>query len=202
MSRSPDRRKVSITGYRKERLLLYALLLFVVPIALATLLATFRQPPEPISRSAKDLVVERAKRVGNFPAAPGTHKVVRVISGDTVDIRAPGDGVVRARLRCIVSPTRGEPLALASKRHLAKLILGRIVTVETEGRDEQGRLLASVTTSQGDINRKMLEDGFARLTRQEMIKSQPPELALKNCDPSYYETEQKARTAQVGVWKL
>ena len=105
----------------------HAVLFFVLPIAVLTLFGGVSEPDEPASQAARDLETLRADRPSGFPAAPGTHVVLRVIDGDTLDVRAPGRGVERVRLACIDAPQRGQKHALTSRRQLLERVAGRML---------------------------------------------------------------------------
>jgi micrococcal nuclease len=105
-------------------------------------------------------------------AEPGSATVVRVVDGDTVDLRL-GRGTERARLLGIDTPETVKPGAPvdcygpeASARTKALLPKGTEVrlTRDEEARDRYGRLLVYVALEADGtfVNRLLLEEGFAR----------------------------------------
>ena len=106
------------------------------------------------------------------PAPPGTATVVRVVDGDTVDLRV-GRRAETARLLGIDTPETVDPDAPvgcfgpeASARTKELLPAGTAVRVarDVEARDRYGRLLVYLTRVRDDlfVNRSLLVDGFAR----------------------------------------
>lgn len=106
------------------------------------------------------------------PSAPGTATVVRVVDGDTIDVRL-GRTAETARLLGIDTPETVKPGAPvdcfgpeASARTKELLPAGTAVrlTRDAEARDRFGRLLVYVTRVRDDlfVNRALLADGFAR----------------------------------------
>lgn len=78
-----------------------------------------------------------------------TCDVVRVVDGDTLDVRCPGNPrVERVRLLGLDAPERGDPGAAAARDRLARASGGRVTLTlrglpETPIRDGFGRLLAT-----------------------------------------------------------
>lgn len=98
------------------------------------------------------------------PSAPYTGKVVRVIDGDTVDVRV-GRHVRRVQLLDINAPERGQCWADAATRRIAwRLPIGSRVKLRQDGpaRDAAGRYLAYVWNARGElVNRDLPRVGLA-----------------------------------------
>ena len=105
-------------------------------------------------------------------APPGTATVVRVVDGDTVDVRV-GRAAETARLLGIDTPETvdpSEPVGCfgpeASARTKELLPAGTPVRLarDVEARDRYGRLLVYVVRERDDlfVNRSLLADGYAR----------------------------------------
>lgn len=106
------------------------------------------------------------------PPEPGTATVVRVVDGDTIDVRL-GRTAETARLLGIDTPETVKPGAPvdcfgpeASARTKELLPPGTEVRLarDAEARDRFGRLLVYVVRVRDDlfVNRSLLADGFAR----------------------------------------
>lgn len=90
-----------------------------------------------------------------------TGRVVRVADGDTITVLV-GQTQRRVRLRAIDAPERpGQPYSEASRRHLASLIAGQIVTVDAPSRDRYGRDLGEVRLNGVSANAAQVEAGYA-----------------------------------------
>ncbi len=105
-------------------------------------------------------------------APPGTATVVRVVDGDTVDVRV-GTRAETTRLLGIDTPETDDPQEPvgcfgpeASARTKELLPAGTAVRLarDVEARDRYGRLLVYLTRVRDDlfVNRSLLADGFAR----------------------------------------
>ncbi|MEO0436550.1 MAG: thermonuclease family protein [Pseudomonadota bacterium] len=182
-------RVVSIFRTGTRQFLAYAFFLFILPVAFIALVSGLEQPKEPSSRAARELAERQATSTFAFPAAPGTHKVVRVISGDSLDVRAPGRGVERVALACVNAPKIGQMFARNSRRKLFDRIAGRIVRIREIGRDASGVPLVELLSSDEDINLWMLSNGYAWKTPS------------ANCKAPYTDAERAARDRFAGLWQ-
>jgi micrococcal nuclease len=132
---------------------------------------------------------------------PGTATVVRVVDGDTVDVRL-GRRAETARLLGVDTPETvapGEPVDCygpeASDRTKELLPAGTEVRVErdVEARDRYGRLLVYLVRVRDDlfVNRSLLADGYARPLSIAPNESYRAELARASSE---------ARSAGRGLW--
>ena len=70
-------------------------------------------------------------------------QVVGVADGDTLTLRVDG-GNVRVRLDGIDAPELGQPYGKSARRSLAQICRGKAATAVERGKDDEGRILASV----------------------------------------------------------
>jgi micrococcal nuclease len=108
------------------------------------------------------------------PAEPSTARVVRVVDGDTLVVRAGGRDVTIRLLGIDTPETHRGPVecgGVAASRHLARLAPAgssvRPVTDPGSGdtRDRYWRLLAYVDTRVGDLGERQLRAGLAYVYR-------------------------------------
>jgi micrococcal nuclease len=128
-------------------------------------------------------------------------QVLRVVDGDTIQVRLDGGAVERVRYIGIDTPESvapGRPVECygpAAARENARLVGGSTVTLSTdeEQRDRYGRLLAYVRrTSDGlFVNAALVRDGFATTLRI------PPNVAHAR---RFADLERRARRARRGLW--
>lgn len=109
--------------------------------------------------------------------------------GDTVGIA--GEII---RMRYIDAPEMGQPLnwqtvdaGELARRHLVALLSNKEVTIITKGRDIYDRHLGIITTDGKELNRAMIEDGYA--------------IAYFTAPLRYRWLEIKARLKGAGLWK-
>jgi micrococcal nuclease len=133
--------------------------------------------------------------------APGTATVVRVVDGDTVDVRVGRDAET-ARLLGIDTPETvdpNEPVGCygpeASARAKELLPVGTAVRLarDVEARDRYGRLLVYIVRARDDlfVNESLLADGFARPLSIAPNDAHRAELARVSAE---------ARAAGRGLW--
>ena len=181
-------RVVSIFRTGTRQFLAYALFLFLLPLGFILLMSGLEPPTEPSSRAARELAQRQTESEFAFPAAPGTHKVVRVISGDLLDVRAPGRGVERVALACVDAPDAGQKFAQQARRKLFDRVAGRIVRIKEIDKNAGGMPLVEVLSSDEDINHWMLVYGYGWNTPSD------------KCQALYADAEQAARDRFSGLW--
>jgi endonuclease YncB( thermonuclease family) len=79
-----------------------------------------------------------------------TGRVVAVIDGDTIKILDADNTEYKVRLGGIDAPERGQPYSSASRKHLASLVAGKEVFVESDKQDVYGRELGKVWVQPSD----------------------------------------------------
>ena len=132
-----------------------------------------------------------------------TGRVVAVTDGDTIKILDAEKVQHKVRLTGIDAPERGQPLGTVSREHLASLVAGKEVRVESDKSDRYGRILGKVWVQPADCpscgktldaNHAQLLAGMAWWYRY-YAKQQPPE------DQGRYESaEDEARARGWGLW--
>ena len=117
--------------------------------------------------------------------------VTHIVDGDTFDI----EGDERVRLIGIDTPERGEKYYRESTEYLRSLVDGKRVRLKKDvsKRDRYGRLLRHVYVDDVWINKKMIEDGYARLL------TYPPDVSHVEVFSLF---EQKAREKKIGLWGI
>jgi endonuclease YncB( thermonuclease family) len=134
--------------------------------------------------------------------APLEGKVVEVIDGQTVVV-IPGSFVpggkaerfekghkIRLRLASISVPTLKQPLGKEAKRNLEKLVLGKIVSVQTFCTAKN----VTITTTTLDAGMEQIKAGFARFDGSTYDAD-----AFTRCH--YRLAAEKAKDEKLGIWK-
>ena len=88
-------------------------------------------------------------------------RVVTVHDGDTVTCVDPAGRTEKIRLLGIDAPEYRQPYGHAAREALAAKLAAGGVQVETTARDQHGRLLATLSIGNRDINREMVAEGLA-----------------------------------------
>ena len=86
----------------------------------------------------------------SLAAADITGKVVAVTDGDTIKVLDDDRVQHKIRLTGIDAPEKAQPFGNASRKHLASMVAGREVRVETLKKDRYGRVLGKVWVQPGD----------------------------------------------------
>ena len=79
-----------------------------------------------------------------------TGRVVSVTDGDTIKVLDENNTQYKVRLTGIDAPERGQPFGTASRDHLASLVGGKEVFVESDKKDRYGRTLGKVWVQPAD----------------------------------------------------
>jgi endonuclease YncB( thermonuclease family) len=120
--------------------------------------------------------------------------VIGVTDGDNIKVLDVGRKIHKVRLRGITAPERGQPFASESTDHLADMIAGKDVFVESSAKDKYGYLQGKVFVEGRDINLEQLKAGYARWERLSGT-AQETEDQL-----AYEQAEKSARRDGIGIW--
>jgi len=132
-----------------------------------------------------------------------TGKVVSVTDGDTIKVLDSGNTQHKVRLTGIDAPERGQPFGTASTKHLASMVAGKEVRVESTKNDCYGRILGKVWVQPSDCPTcdKTLDANHAQILAdmacwyRYYAKEQSPE------DRGRYESaEDEAKARGWGLW--
>ncbi len=132
------------------------------------------------------------------PVAAGLFKVVRVYDGDT--IKAVGyDIEIKVRLVGIDAPETskgkrkaGQPFGRRAEKHLAALVLNKVVDIKGYGFDRYGRILGEIYIDGKNVNLEMVKTGYAQV-----YSGKPPRGLYMQ---EYQQAENWARSSRQGIW--
>lgn len=132
---------------------------------------------------------------GALCAAEIQGKVIRVLDGDTIEVKTlPAKIVVyevpiRVRLINIDAPEKKQPFGRWSTNQLKTLLAGQSVTVSYTQTDRYGRIIGRVFTTNGtDASRFMVQSGAAWVYER------------YNADESLPALQREAREQKRGLW--
>lgn len=132
-----------------------------------------------------------------------TGRVVAVTDGDTIKVLDDANTEHKVRLKGIDAPERGQPFGTASTKHLASMVAGKQVLVESDKKDRYGRDLGKVWVQPSDCPAcgKTLDANYAHILagmawwHRYYANEQPEE------DRGRYESaEDEARARKWGLW--
>jgi endonuclease YncB( thermonuclease family) len=116
-------------------------------------------------------------------------RVVGVPDGDTLTIRVDGKSL-RVGLDGVDAPELGQAYGKSARRSLVQLCRGKDASVVERGKDEAGRILASVRCGELDANAEQVRRGMAWVRSTYLPLGSP-----------LYEFETNARLRKVGLWR-
>lgn len=125
-------------------------------------------------------------------------RVIRVIDGDTVEIRMGEGGAEqnrRIRLFAVDAPESKMPWGSACREKLAEVVAGKQVKVQVKDRDQYGRTVGQIFAGSRDANLAQIEVGCAWHYKQYSRKQTADERR------TYTQAEEAARAAKRGLWK-
>ena len=121
-------------------------------------------------------------------------RVVAVTDGDTIKVLDASKVQHKIRLTGIDAPELGQPFGNESRKHLASLIAGKNVRVESDKSDRYGRVLGKIWIDGIDANLEQVQAGYAwwyRYYKKQQSRS----------DRKAYETaEDNAKKNRLGLW--
>jgi micrococcal nuclease len=86
----------------------------------------------------------------------------------------------------------GQPFGQQAKKHLAGLVLNKVIEIKEYGKDRYGRILGLVFLDSKNVNLEMVKAGLA-----EAYRGKHP----SGFDPApYLQAEEEARAAKRGMW--
>lgn len=133
---------------------------------------------------------------GPAPAEPDlvlSGAVIRVVDGDTVDVRL-SSGPVRVRLYGIDTPERTQPFGMASAAYLATMIKGQQVQLLPVAQDAYDRIVGVLYLGDVNVDAELVRTGHAWAFRRYLG-------ALAD-DAAYCRLEGRARDSGSGLWSL
>ena len=98
-----------------------------------------------------------------IPCAIGAElqgRVTAVHDGDTLTL-AVGEARLRVRLDGVDAPEAAQPYGRSARRSLLQLCRGKDAKVLERGKDDEGRILGSVTCADVDVNAEQVRRGMA-----------------------------------------
>jgi len=133
-------------------------------------------------------------------AQAGQFKVMKVYDGDTIKVQGH-DIEIKVRLMGIDAPETskkkgeaGQPYGQVAKKHLTKLVYGKMVDVKGYGIGRYNRILGVIYLDGKNINLEMVKAGLAEVYKGKMRKD-------FDIAP-YLQAEQMVRTMQKGMWSV
>ena len=136
-------------------------------------------------------------------AADISGRVVAVTDGDTIKVLDNNGVQHKIRLAGIDAPEKAQPFGNASRKHLASLVAGKDVRVETTKKDRYGRVLGKVWVQPGDCpdcgktlnaNHAQILSGMAWWYRDYARDQSPQDRAR------YKSAVDEARKRKLGLW--
>lgn len=114
--------------------------------------------------------------------------VVAVADGDTFTVLTADSQRVTVRLAEVDAPEIDQPYGRRSLQQLSGLILHKRVRVETQARDDYGRIVGRTVADHLDISEEMIRTGSAWVYR------------TYSRDAQLYKLENLAKASRVGLW--
>jgi micrococcal nuclease len=162
----------------------------VGPVAITRLSPSSTIPPSATTSTSRPGVVGPT----SAPAGWARGEVVRVVDGDTIEVRLEAGTTETVRLIGTNSPEGGECYANEATSGLADLIDGEMVYLEPDltNRDQFGRLLRYVwTTDERLVNAVTVEEGWA------LAREYPPDTARS---AQLESAQNRASSSGAGLW--
>lgn len=126
--------------------------------------------------------------------SPGPYSVAEVFDGDSFNLRAANQSVVRIRIAGIDAPEKTQPYSAKAKASLESLLAQGSIRLEVIKQDPYERWVANVHVAEQDIGLAQIERGYAWF-----FKRYKNDLSSA-MQERYARAEEDARAARVGLW--
>lgn len=121
--------------------------------------------------------------------------LVRAFDGDSMVLKHPERGVIKARLAGIDAPEKTQPFGVESRKRLERLLARGRVSARALKLDGFGRWIVTVEVDGQDLGLTLIQEGLAWYFRK--YERDLPK-ALR---PQYESAEAQARRARRGLWQ-
>jgi micrococcal nuclease len=115
-------------------------------------------------------------------------KVIGITDGDTIVVLTEDKQQVKIRLEGIDCPESKQDFGDRAKQATSDLCFGKMVRIESTGKDRYGRTLAFVYVGKECVNKELLKSGMAWHYKK------------YNNDSELAKLETEAREQKVGLW--
>jgi endonuclease YncB( thermonuclease family) len=152
----------------------------------------------PIAKeNPRDLYSESQFEIKERLAVPirVTGKVLNVHDGDTLTLLGPNNFEYKVRFNGVDAPELKQEFGDKSRKSLAKMVEGKIATIEYDKIDKYGRFVCKVFVNGTDINLEQLKRGMAWHFKKYQDEQNPDDKTL------YAEQELTAKDSKTGLWK-
>ena len=122
-------------------------------------------------------------------------KVTNVHDGDTVTVVDRNNKTFHIRLQGIDAPELKQEFGSVSQQNLARLVLGKQVTIYWSKVDKYRRTVGTIMLDGQDVNIKQVKAGLAWHFKKYADEQEPQDRL------TYAAAEQQARAAKLGLWK-
>lgn len=143
---------------------------------------------KPYRRSVASLTVTLLLAACDWTGQTLSCHVVGISDGDTLICLTEQKRQIKVRLRGIDAPEKAQAYGQKAKQHLSDLVYGKTVMLDVADTDRYGRTVAVAVSGNLNVNRKMVEDGYAWAYRQ-------------YGGGEYVGAELAARSARKGLWQ-
>lgn len=116
-------------------------------------------------------------------------KLIRIVDGDTIVVLLKNHQQMKVRFADIDAPEHDQPFGQVAKRYLSSLIWNKPIALECRGKGAYKRSVCTVYSNGVDVNRKMVEAGYAWVFEK------------YNQDPSLIPLMNSAKNRHIGLWQ-
>ena len=122
--------------------------------------------------------------------------LVRAFDGDSMVLRHPVGGVIKARLAGIDAPEKTQPFGPDSRKRLERLLASGRVTATAHKLDGFGRWIVTIDIEGQDLGETLISEGLAWYFRK-YERDLPKALRSR-----YASAEARARQSKKGLWQI
>lgn len=121
-------------------------------------------------------------------------QVVEIVDGDTILVQNI-NRQLKVKFRGVDAPEKDQPFGDIAEKHLADLVLGKIVLVDFSALGNEKNLVARVYLDRMDVGQQVIRDGVAWFDKIDGRELSAQEQAM------YAASEEAARAERRGIWQ-
>ncbi len=156
--------------------------------------AAFGDEPLPPQKTEPESANTTGSEEPSLPSDDKPYRVVKVSTGDAIDIVDANGQEHRITLFGIKAPKLNEQFAAESRQNLSNLVLGRIVMIKTKKAATDGTVSAEVLSGNRNVGLAQIEAGLVTVISDDLVDQ--TEFARRE----YLGAELGAKSSRFGIW--
>ncbi len=139
--------------------------------------------------------LRKSSTQANLETKTLTGLVIGIMDGDTIELLDDQRTSYRIRLKGIDAPEKRQAFGKVSRENLAVMLAGKVVTIEWQKYDRNGRIVGKILADGRDVCLEQIKVGLAWHYKDFEEEQSEADRQL------YSEAESEARSQKLGLWR-